>query len=247
MKRVLYRKCPDGKGVWFKADYHQDWINALKGSVPSVHRAWDNHWKMWWVSKDRIRETLTLCKEHFDALQHRKDMPVPEVSPGHYQGDDLSDIVDDLFANEDQESRWAEDILNRARAKRPRRGGLFDETESERRARLRREQAKHDAARKRREKERKRQDAERRRRRAERRRQEQQRRAQNDFQFRVRGGLAEAYKTLCVQQGAPWEVIKASHKAMARLYHPDHGGDVKKMQDINAAFDLLRKMVGAGN
>ncbi len=32
---------------------------------------------------------------------------------------------------------------------------------------------------------------------------------------------------------------RAAYKAMARLYHPDHGGDEERMKKINAAFKQL--------
>ena len=44
---------------------------------------------------------------------------------------------------------------------------------------------------------------------------------------------------LFVQEGAPREVVEAAYKALARLHHPDKGGDTKTMQAINAAYDRI--------
>lgn len=50
------------------------------------------------------------------------------------------------------------------------------------------------------------------------------------------------YATLYVTHNAPPAVIKAAYKALARLYHPDGGtGDTAKMQELNAAFDAIKK------
>jgi hypothetical protein len=37
------------------------------------------------------------------------------------------------------------------------------------------------------------------------------------------------------------EIIRAGYKALAQRYHPDHGGDLAKMQELNAAMERLRK------
>jgi hypothetical protein len=52
--------------------------------------------------------------------------------------------------------------------------------------------------------------------------------------------LEAAFATLHLLPDAPLEVAKAAHKALALIHHPDRaGGDVQKMQAINAAFDLI--------
>ena len=45
-----------------------------------------------------------------------------------------------------------------------------------------------------------------------------------------------AYTTLYLLEGAPLEVVRAAYKALAQKYHPDRGGDVSIMQQINAAY-----------
>jgi len=51
--------------------------------------------------------------------------------------------------------------------------------------------------------------------------------------------LVDAYLMLHLLPSAPLEVVKASHKALTRLHHPDRGGEVGMLQVINAAFDLI--------
>jgi hypothetical protein len=51
----------------------------------------------------------------------------------------------------------------------------------------------------------------------------------------------EAYKALHLLETAPPELIKAAHKTLAFLHHPDRGGDLRIMQGVNAAFDVLTK------
>lgn len=46
-------------------------------------------------------------------------------------------------------------------------------------------------------------------------------------------------RTLYVTDDAPFEVIKAAYNALAKLHHPDKGGDTTKMQQINAAYERL--------
>lgn len=50
---------------------------------------------------------------------------------------------------------------------------------------------------------------------------------------------------LWVLDGAPREVVDAAYKTLARLHHPDMGGDLRKMQEINAAYDSVVKRRGA--
>jgi len=48
------------------------------------------------------------------------------------------------------------------------------------------------------------------------------------------------YETLCVISTAPKEVIQAAYRALAKIHHPDAGGNLKKMQEINAAWEALK-------
>lgn len=52
------------------------------------------------------------------------------------------------------------------------------------------------------------------------------------------------YRELHLLPSAPPAVVAASYRALARLYHPDAGGDTTRMQSINGAFEAL-KMRGA--
>jgi curved DNA-binding protein CbpA len=49
------------------------------------------------------------------------------------------------------------------------------------------------------------------------------------------------WAVLYLVPGAPPEVIKAVYRALSQQYHPDRGGDVAKMQELNAAMAALIK------
>ena len=49
------------------------------------------------------------------------------------------------------------------------------------------------------------------------------------------------WSTLWLLPGAPREVIRAAFRALARLHHPDIGGDTAAMQRITAAYDELMR------
>ena len=56
------------------------------------------------------------------------------------------------------------------------------------------------------------------------------------------GSFSETPRSiLCVTQEAPWEVIKASYKALALKHHPDVGGDIEEFKRIQAAYEKLEK------
>jgi curved DNA-binding protein CbpA len=44
---------------------------------------------------------------------------------------------------------------------------------------------------------------------------------------------------------APLAVIEASYRALARLHHPDAGGNAEHMKLLNAARDALKERVSA--
>ena len=52
-------------------------------------------------------------------------------------------------------------------------------------------------------------------------------------------GRMLAYSTLFVTPNAPPEVIQAAYRALAKLYHPDFGGDPSRMVELNKAYDEL--------
>jgi molecular chaperone DnaJ len=51
----------------------------------------------------------------------------------------------------------------------------------------------------------------------------------------------DAYAALLLREGAPAELVAAAYRTLAKLYHPDAGGDTAHMQRINAAAELLRQ------
>src|SRR5262249_7543605 len=51
---------------------------------------------------------------------------------------------------------------------------------------------------------------------------------------------ANAFVALHLLPTAPPELVKAAHKVLSLIYHPDRGGDLETMQIVNAAFDLLK-------
>lgn len=52
--------------------------------------------------------------------------------------------------------------------------------------------------------------------------------------------LSEACTRLYVTPDAPVPVAEAAYKALARLYHPDVGGDVQLMQALNDAIQTFK-------
>ncbi len=51
---------------------------------------------------------------------------------------------------------------------------------------------------------------------------------------------AEHWKRLGLMSGAPECVIKAAHRFLIELHHPDRGGDVAAAQRVNVAYDELK-------
>jgi hypothetical protein len=51
--------------------------------------------------------------------------------------------------------------------------------------------------------------------------------------------IASPFQTLYLLPNAPPEVVKASYKALAKIYHPDAQGDGEKMIAINRAFEII--------
>lgn len=50
---------------------------------------------------------------------------------------------------------------------------------------------------------------------------------------------------LGVQEGVPWETIKAQHRKLSAQFHPDRpGGDEKRFKDVQMAYDILKKAYG---
>jgi hypothetical protein len=52
--------------------------------------------------------------------------------------------------------------------------------------------------------------------------------------------VSDSWRRLHLQPDAPPEVVDAAYKALARVHHPDHGGDNGHMREINLAYDALK-------
>jgi hypothetical protein len=51
---------------------------------------------------------------------------------------------------------------------------------------------------------------------------------------------AEAYRTLGLEPGVSFEVVRKRHRKLVKLHHPDRNGDLELCKRINAAFELLK-------
>ncbi len=56
---------------------------------------------------------------------------------------------------------------------------------------------------------------------------------------------AEAFAVLCLTPQAPAPLIRLAFRELAKLHHPDHGGDTAAMQKVNNAFDVLKGRLAA--
>lgn len=56
---------------------------------------------------------------------------------------------------------------------------------------------------------------------------------------------ADDYRVLHLLPTAPVELIETAYRTLARLHHPDRGGDVLAMQRVNAAYASLKSRVSA--
>ena len=52
--------------------------------------------------------------------------------------------------------------------------------------------------------------------------------------------INDPYKLLGVSKDTPFNEIKAAYRALAKKFHPDTGGDSKKILAINAAWETIR-------
>jgi len=68
----------------------------------------------------------------------------------------------------------------------------------------------------------------------------------NFRQFFFEMSVPDAYKVLGIQpsQRITQVQLKQIYRNLARINHPDKGGDLKKMQDINVAFEIISKQTG---
>lgn len=51
--------------------------------------------------------------------------------------------------------------------------------------------------------------------------------------------LTPAYATLHLLPTAPLELVKAAYRCLARINHPDVGGDTRSMQQLNIAYAYI--------
>jgi hypothetical protein len=47
------------------------------------------------------------------------------------------------------------------------------------------------------------------------------------------------YRTLCLTEKAPMELVKAAHRILAKMHHPDHGGDPEEFLKIQQAYERI--------
>ena len=51
--------------------------------------------------------------------------------------------------------------------------------------------------------------------------------------------MPDLYEVLQVHPRADPDVLRAAYRVLARKYHPDHGGDARRMITLNDAWDVL--------
>ena len=51
--------------------------------------------------------------------------------------------------------------------------------------------------------------------------------------------MADHYQTLGVDRNASQDDIKRAYRKLASQHHPDKGGDTKKFQELQTAYDTL--------
>jgi curved DNA-binding protein CbpA len=57
----------------------------------------------------------------------------------------------------------------------------------------------------------------------------------------LRASDHSVYAVLGVRPDAPAEVVEAAYKALAKKYHPDRGGSLETMRQLNWARDQIRR------
>lgn len=56
----------------------------------------------------------------------------------------------------------------------------------------------------------------------------------------------DPFKILGVSQDASWEDVEKAYKIKAAQHHPDKGGDTIEMMKVNAAYEVLKKIMKGG-
>lgn len=63
------------------------------------------------------------------------------------------------------------------------------------------------------------------------------------FEAPKRSTPRTSYTVLHLLPSAPPELVESAYKTLARLHHPDRGGDTEKMQELNAAIEEIRRQI----
>ena len=53
------------------------------------------------------------------------------------------------------------------------------------------------------------------------------------------GAGPEPFAVLFVREDAPAEVVTAAYRALAKMHHPDAGGDAAKFRAVRTAYDAI--------
>jgi hypothetical protein len=70
-------------------------------------------------------------------------------------------------------------------------------------------------------------------------------RPESDTEPEPAGATAQALAVLHLRPSAPPELIAGAYRILARLHHPDMGGDPEAMTRLNVARDALRGLLPA--
>lgn len=53
----------------------------------------------------------------------------------------------------------------------------------------------------------------------------------------------EAYQVLGLPVQADWSQVKSAYRRLAKLHHPDHGGDQDKFVEVRGAYEVLEQLL----
>lgn len=222
MPKIRYR----GSTVEIETPYNDLWLNEIRNRIPADFRKWDPDRRLWTIWNPYVHIAVEITLTYFP---------------------NTTTVGEDQFnaRHTAEQERLRQERRERERADQERR----------RAEDLRREQKRYsDEARREREEN-------------DRREKERQKR-NDDFweDFRRTGGFggfgqntsgnasgssqtngtsSGDFRVLFVCDDAPEAVCRAAFKALALVYHPDRaGGDTRKMQALNGAWDNIRKRKG---
>lgn len=63
------------------------------------------------------------------------------------------------------------------------------------------------------------------------------------FEAPKRSTPRTSFSVLHLLPSAPPELVESAYKTLARLHHPDAGGDHERMQELNAAIEEIRRQI----